>query len=206
MRDDSGRLVCGVRAIWRRRPGGSRPLAATGIILLSGVSGAGKTTLAAQLQRLLSHPDRPFLHIEADRLLPHLTPDWPSRNPAQIARLSRAMRDACLAFAANGFDLIVDGVLPYGDPAQVVETLEAFRMFRLCYVGVHCDLQALDEREKRRPDRDRGWARHQYRDLHANQRYDIEVDTTSKPAEESARAIARYIARLDPGVRINGEA
>lgn len=149
----------------------------------------------------MSSPNRPFLHVEADRLSPHLPTTWTPVTPSRLAALRSAIRASCIAFAEAGFDLIVDGILPYGNAAQIDEALAGFRKFRLCYVGVHCDLHVLEEREKARPDRKPGWARRQAADLHAGQRYDVEVDTTSRSADECARRIAEFLAAEDPHLR-----
>ena len=84
------------------------------IILLNGTSCSGKTTLSGALQRRLSLPRRPFLHIEADRFLPHLPDDVGDGSLA--VPMHRALHRAIASFAGQGFDLIVDGVLPYGHP------------------------------------------------------------------------------------------
>ncbi len=46
------------------------------IILLSGTSSSGKTTIARALAKRLSTESRPFLSVEADKYLPHLPDDW----------------------------------------------------------------------------------------------------------------------------------
>ena len=140
-------------------------------------------------------PQRPFLHIEADRFLPHLPDDVGDGSLA--APMHRALSRAIASFADQGFDLIVDGVLPYGHPDSIADALAIFRRHRLCYVGVHCDLDVLDQRERERANRNEGWARRQYQDIHDGAVYDIEVDTTTIGADQNADRIARYLVRLD---------
>lgn len=166
------------------------------VIVLSGASCSGKTTLARALTRRLSTPRRPFLNVEADRLLPHL-PLSELRAP-QVSAMSRALHRATAAFAAEGFDLIVDGVLPYGRPDDVADALEVFGRFRVCRVGVRCDVSVLEERERMRPDRERGWARRQAGDLHLGQQYDVMVDTSLTAPEVCAEEIALRLFALDP--------
>ena len=111
--------------------------------------------------------------------------------------MHRALHRSIVSFADQGFDLIVDGVLPYGHPDSIADALSVFRRYRLCYIGVHCDLDVLEQRERERADRTEGWARRQYQDLHDDEDYDVEVDTTTTGADESADRIARYLVRQD---------
>ena len=139
-------------------------------------------------------PRRPFLHIEADRFLPHHPDDV---DGSLAVPMHRALSRAIASFAVQGFELIVDGVLPYGHPDSIADALSIFRRHRLCYIGVHCDLDVLERRERERASRHEGWARRQYQDIHQGAVYDIEVDTTTTGADENADWIARYLVRLD---------
>ena len=165
------------------------------IVLLNGASCSGKTTLSRALQRRLSLPNRPFLHIEADRFLPHL-PDGDSDSSLAVP-MHRALFRAIASFADQGFDLIIDGVLPYGHPDSIADALSTFRRYHLCYIGVHCELDVLEWRERTRADRTEGWARRQHQDLHDGAVYDIEVDTTATGADENADRIAQYLSNRD---------
>ena len=167
------------------------------IILISGTTSSGKTTLSRALQHRLTRPTRLFLHIEADRFVPHLPEDV---GPGQSSSVSRALHRAITAFAEQGFDLIVDGILPYGRPDDIADALSVFRRYRLCHVGVHCSLDVLEERERLRPQREPGWARHQFQDLHAGASYDVEVDTTAVSPEDNSERVARYLMDRDAGI------
>ena len=111
--------------------------------------------------------------------------------------MHRALSRAIASFADQGFDLIVDGVLPYGHPDSIADALSVFRRYRLCYVGVHCALDVVEQRERERGDRNEGWARRQYQDIHDGAGYDVEVDTTMIGADENADRIARYLVHHD---------
>ena len=170
------------------------------IILLSGTSCSGKTTLSGTLRHRLSSPQRPFLHIEADRFVPHI-PDEVGDGSLTVS-LHRAISRAIASFAEQGFDLIVDGVLPYGHSDSIVDALDIYRRHRLCYVGVHCEVEVLEQRERERGNRREGWARQQYQDIHVGQVYDIEVDTTTNRVDGNADRIIRYLARRDPQLTV----
>ena len=165
------------------------------LILLSGTSCSGKTTIGRALQQRISSQSRPFLHIEADRFLPYLPETWSHEHHA--GRLSRALHRAVVAFSEEEFDLIVDGVLPYGRREGIEDALRLFGRYRLCYVGVLCAPDVLEQRENQRLDRKRGWARQQYADLHAGVIYDIEIDTTATTAEDNAERIRQYLVGQD---------
>ena len=111
--------------------------------------------------------------------------------------MHRALSRAIASFADQGFDLIVDGVLPYGHPDSIADALTIFRHHRLCYIGVHCSLVVLEQRERERGNRNEGWARRQYQDIHNGAVYDIEIDTTTTRADENADRVSRYLARRD---------
>ena len=100
------------------------------IVLLSGTSCSGKTTLTRALQVKLSLPCRPFLRIETDRFLPQLADDI-ARGSLDVP-MSRAHHRAIASFSNECFDLIVDGILPYGHSDSIADALSVFHLYRLC--------------------------------------------------------------------------
>jgi chloramphenicol 3-O phosphotransferase len=56
-------------------------------------------------------------------------------------------------------------------------------------VGVHCDLDVLEERERLRADRGSGLARLQFSKAHAEAAYDVEVDTSTGTTEDCVETI-----------------
>ena len=170
------------------------------IILLSGPTSSGKTSLARSLQRRLSTTQRPFLHAKADRIeMPNIPEQW--NEDKERDRFQRAFRQSVMIYAQQGYDIIVDGILPYGDPDGVQDTLDSYSAYRLCYVGVHCDLEILERRVTTRPIRDLEFARQQFQDLHEGQVYDLEVDTTSRTPEAAAELIAEFLEAKDSSLR-----
>jgi chloramphenicol 3-O phosphotransferase len=169
---------------------GAKPL----VILLSGPSSAGKTALARALQRRLPVP---VVWVEADRAFP----DVPTTHP-RWASHGRSSTEVVLAFhrslaswAEAGFHLLVDGSLPYGDPALRDRCLRVFDAYDLRLVGVRCAVEHLNEREASRPERrPAGWAASQAADIHAGLTFAAEVDTSSLSPEACADEV---IAQLD---------
>ena len=166
------------------------------IILLSGPTSSGKTTLAQALQKRLSIPERPFLHVEADVLgVPNRPEHWDEGKEKR--RFGRAFRRSVVAYLREGYDIILDGILPYGDSELLSDGLDLYRAHRLCYVGVRCSLRTLEERVSGRQDRDFDFARRQHRDIHEGQTYDVEIDTSEGNVDAGVEEILAFLRRTD---------
>lgn len=177
----------------------SGPQATPWAVVLSGPTSSGKTSVAVALQQRLSTPTRPFLHLEADRAYPHVPDAFDSS--ALGLQAGHAFHQSIAAYLDCGFDVIVDGALPYGDEPGLQDALSIYRQFRLCLVGVRCEVPELERRERARGDRVQGWARQQAADLHDGMTYDVEVDTTATSPDECAVIIARHLDTLDDRLR-----
>jgi chloramphenicol 3-O phosphotransferase len=153
------------------------------VIFLNGASSSGKSTLAAALQRALPEP---FLHVSSDHLvdsgmLPERRNDggpfdwWERVRPRFFDGFHRCL--PALAHARN--DLVVEHIIEFAAwRAQLARLLAGLDVF---LVGVHCDLDELDRREKDRGDRRIGEGRtHVETDvIHTFGPYDFDVDTTA---------------------------
>ena len=174
------------------------------VILLNGVSSVGKSSTAKALQRIA---DKPFLIVALDSfldMLPERTLGDPdgirfevvvAADPREVAihtgptveRALSGMRHAVAALAAQGNNLIVDEVLFQGPEEAEYRALLAAHHFRM--VGLLAPLEVIEDRERRRGDRDIGQARWQYDRVHAGRTYDLEIDTSLVTAEQAAQAI-----------------
>lgn len=156
------------------------------VIVLTGPSCSGKTGLARALQSQLPFP---AVHIEADQTFPRLPgahPGWVAeeRHNAVVLAFHRS-----IAWAADGFNLIVDGSLPYGMPRLRSECLRVFTPFRMLLVGVRCAPGVLAERERARAVSTPGWAVRQSHDINDGLRLDAEADTSSDTPEDCAKRV-----------------
>ncbi len=153
------------------------------MIFLNGASSSGKSTLATALQRALPEP---FLHVSSDHLvdsgmLPERRNDggpfdwWERVRPRFFEGFHRCL--PALAQARN--DLIVEHIIEF--PAWRDHLAELLAGLDVFLVGVHCDLDEIDRREKARRDRAIGEGRtHVETDLiHTFGPYDLDVDTTA---------------------------
>jgi chloramphenicol 3-O phosphotransferase len=152
------------------------------IIFLTGPSSAGKSTLAAEVQKAMATP---FLRFSSDHLAQALDPRrttdgpfayWSSVRPRFFTGFHRSI--AALAGAGN--DLIVDHLIEFS--AWRDELRELLSGLDVFLVGVHCSIEELERRERARGDRRIGEAReHVETDkIHNLGGYDLEVDSCSR--------------------------
>lgn len=176
------------------------------IVLLNGVGSAGKSSIARELQKIVTAP---YLHVEMDAFLAmlperywsdpagmvfekHMTVDGPIidiKVGPVVERLLAGMRQAALALADSGSNLIIDEVMEE-DLRDKYSALIA--RHRVHLVGLHCPLDVLEAREKQRGDREVGLARGQFFRLHQKQRYDLELDSAKETAQTLAKKIKEH--------------
>ena len=169
------------------------------IILLNGPSSVGKSTLARALQATLAEP---FWHVSIDHLLaanvlPRARIDsgefpWTTLRASFFEGFHRSIP----AFAEAGNDLIVEHIVESEEwMKRLLFLLAPLDVF---FVGLHCSLAELEQRERERGDRRIGDARADFGVTHTFGDYDFEVNT-SDPVERNATAvIAAWRARTRP--------
>ena len=167
------------------------------IILLNGTSSAGKSTLAATLQKAL---DKPYLYLSIDEYLDRFT-DYISafrkmgqsvfpgrststkfpvenlkpleRGPGIVYEMVPRFHQSIAATANAGQAVIVDHILL--ERKWLEECVRLFEGIEVIFVGVHCSLEELKRRERKRGDRRIGLGRSQYEKVHMHGVYDIEA-------------------------------
>jgi len=160
------------------------------IILISGTSSSGKSTLSKGLQKSL--PD-PFLHVQLDSYIEMLprTDDW-----EMFQRMVRGLNRSVAVMAEEGNNLIVDHVLI--DNAWLEQLLELLRERYVLFVGLHCPLEELERRESERDARRQGFARQQFENIHAGKIYDLKLDTSVLSAEECTERVLEFYNQDEP--------
>jgi chloramphenicol 3-O phosphotransferase len=166
--------------------------------MLNGASSSGKTTLARALQAAMPGP---FLHVASDQLTGMLPPRGAEGGPFdwwhQVRpRFFDGFHRCLPALAGAGNDLIVEHIIEFAAwRAQLADLLAGLDVF---LVGVHCDLDVIDRRERQRGDRRLGEGRtHVLVDgIHTFGPYDLAVDTTAgvTPVLTSS-VLAAWVAR-----------
>jgi len=179
------------------------------VVVLNGGSSSGKTAIARRLQADLIGT---WLVLGVDLFLWTL----PSRlfsDPDGLAvaggvisrgqefrRLYIAFQRATTALADRGVDIVIDEVLLDGASDQRLWD-SAFHDLDACWVGVRCDAEIAAQREAQRGDRLAGAARVQAESVHEGVRYDYEIDTSARDADESARLVADHLRTRWPSLR-----
>jgi chloramphenicol 3-O phosphotransferase len=97
---------------------------------------------------------------------------------------------AAAAIAHAGNLVIIDDVLEE-EPPWIEHMLALFDGLDVTFVGVHCPLEELERREKKRGDRRPGMARQQFEQVHAQAIYDVEVDTVALSPGECASMVIK---------------
>ncbi|WP_341367319.1 chloramphenicol phosphotransferase [Yoonia sp. BS5-3] len=147
------------------------------IILLHGPSSSGKSTLALALRDAAPIP---FWHFSIDHLRD--ADVLPGPRTGQDAFKWSALRKpffdgfhgAIAAFAKAGNNLIIEHILD--EPDWVVTLKQLLMPYDVFFVGVECDIDTLNRREKARGDRPIGSAARDYQTVHRGRVYDITVN------------------------------
>ncbi|MGX1129100.1 chloramphenicol 3-O phosphotransferase [Streptomyces glaucescens] len=160
------------------------------VILLNGTSSSGKSSIAAELLRLL---DEPCFHMPVDAFhaMRSPVPVPPERLDTVLHRTWQGYHRAVAGMAAAGNDVVMDHVL--SAEWRLADCLSLFVPQDVVFVGVHCPLEELERRERERGDRPPGLAARQLRQVHAHGVYDIECDTAADSPAECARRIRDFL-------------
>ncbi|MEM7664740.1 MAG: AAA family ATPase [Pseudomonadota bacterium] len=173
------------------------------VIILNGVSSAGKSSLATAIQE---EADATFLHVEMDAFISFLPdghefkPDWfrldmIASETGKLPRISngprgdallKVMRKFVVNAAQEGLNLVVDEVC---HAREIKDYRSGLREHDVRFVKVFAPIETIEQREKARGDRLIGLAREQSRHLHDKIIYDVEIDTSIATLREAAAHI-----------------
>lgn len=166
------------------------------VILLNGTSSSGKGSIARELLDLL---DPPHFHLSIDAFNA-------MRSKEAISRLSESELEEALRRTRGGFHRAVAGMAHAGndvvmdyvfsEPWRLSDCLEVFEGLRVVFVGVHCQLEELERREKARGDRNVGLARSQLEVVHSFVEYDIEVRSDQMSPRDAAAVIGGLLQKV----------
>ena len=101
---------------------------------------------------------------------------------------------AVKAFAGQGMNIIMDHILSKKE--RVIDFIKTFKAFDVTLVGLVCDLEELENRERIRKNRENGLAKWQFPRIHKYLEYDIRVDTGSYPIHECTTYFCRKLNGL----------
>ncbi|HEX8036841.1 MAG TPA: hypothetical protein VF510_23490 [Ktedonobacterales bacterium] len=174
---------------------------ASTIILLNGISSAGKTSISKVLQQTMNEP---YLQVSIDAfedMLPNRYQEagafaWGELFPKLLAGFHRSIA----ALAGAGTNLIVDHVMVYreGWASTLADCVTVLEPFQVYFVGVRCSLEEAKRREQARGDRFIGTVERQFPRVHRHNLYDLEVDTTLTSPEVCAEQIRAFVGSHAP--------
>lgn len=121
------------------------------LVFLNGTSSAGKTSIAKAFQRRHAQP---CLYASVDAFVFMLSDEVRANNVARrrvLPPVISAFHRSLPQLAACGLPVIIDHLIESREWAE--ECAIALTGFRAFFVGVHCPLEILEERERRRGDR-----------------------------------------------------
>lgn len=168
------------------------------IILLNGASSAGKTTLCKHIRDIIPAP---FIHFSLDfimfdadvlpkkRNVPELGITWKQMRPNIFEGFYRCLP----AFLSAGNNLLVDIIIE--NENQKERLLELLSTYDAFFVGVHCSLEVLWEREKTRGDRRVGDAEQDFKTVHSFLNYDLEINSEAAAEVNSQIVVEAWLKR-----------
>lgn len=166
-------------------------------IVLHGPSSSGKSSLAKALQAASCSP---IFHVDFDvfECMTEYANFSANTERNYIWMLHcQNVRSTLISLAESPYDLIFDTVLR--NQGAFDNFMHALCERRPTYViGVSCELEILEQRERNRGDRDLGLARRQIDHPEYSKPYSMRIDTTSLSPTEGADIIRQFV-RDHPG-------
>lgn len=170
------------------------------LILLNGTSSAGKSSIVKYLQEKLQDP---YLDMGLDKFL-YMLPNrhlkqplwknvWDHTSAGEVGnRLMSGMHHSIKSMLSCGNFVIADHVLI--EKKWVAELAELFHDQHAYFIGIHCPLEVVVQRELDRKDRTLGSARVQHPIVHKYAHYDFSIDSSTMTPEEGADRIFEFLA------------
>jgi chloramphenicol 3-O phosphotransferase len=172
------------------------------IIVINGGSSSGKTTIARELQAILTPP---WMRVGVDELIDALPPslidsasgiDFGPHGEVTVGEAFGEIEAAWIAgiaaMARAGARIIVEDVFLRGGQTQQ-RIRQLLGDVEVLWAGVRCPPAIAAEREEVRSDRVLGMAASQAESVHDGVDYDIEVDSSLSSSVDCARAIAAQV-------------
>ncbi len=156
------------------------------VVLLNGASSSGKSSIARELQSIMSET---WLRASVD-LFGEMLPR--ALDAEEFARFLSGVHRAIAELARAGFPVILDHVM--AEREWLDELVRLFAGTPVLFVGVRAPLDVLEARERNRGDRQSGLAREQFDVVHRHCHYDLELDTSVLNAVQCAQEIKDRLA------------
>ena len=161
------------------------------IIVLNGVSSAGKSTLARVLQDRVSEA---FFVITGDDYMEMLgRSKYVDISEEAYTQYYLVECNTAKALSDIGMNLIMDTLFLQDEKYGLKEWVELLHDYPVLFVHVTCPLEELRRREKERGDREIGQGESQIARLDPQNTYDIVVDNFTNTKEECADKIIELL-------------
>jgi chloramphenicol 3-O phosphotransferase len=185
------------------------------VVVLNGASSAGKSTIAGRFAQLRAGRGECWVVIGIDDFNAKLPWQWfdmtkvngpygadgvrfqPSADGMVVAvgdigrRLFETYRRSVALWAHQGFNVIVDEVA--FDAEAAADWDVALSGLAVSWVGVYCDPDVAEARERARGDREPGLARGLSAVVHRHRLYDLEVDSTHEAPDVIVARLDAYV-------------
>ncbi|WP_324784846.1 chloramphenicol phosphotransferase CPT family protein [Streptomyces sp. H51] len=160
------------------------------VVFLNGTSSSGKSTIAAELLRIL---DEPYFHMPVDAFhaMRSPVPVPPDELDIVLHRTWQGYHRAVAGMAAAGNNVVMDHVL--SAEWRLRDCLSVLVPQDVVLVKVHCPAEELERRERARGDRPPGLAARQMQQVHAHGVHDVECDTSRLTPGECAARIKEFL-------------
>lgn len=160
------------------------------LILLDGVTCAGKTSLATHIKKILNGSI--VLSVDAFILRRSNQLRWffkskCLRQKLDFLSVAREFHREIVCVSSRHDIVVVDTILL--DARMRDDILDRVDRNRLLYVQVYCPLKILEERERNRKPREIGGAQYQFDNVYSYLDYDLKIDTSEFSTEDSTQII-----------------
>ena len=189
------------------------------IIILNGCPSAGKSSIAKEMQKLYK---KPLLSLGIDRfwaMIPeqykecgakahegylfmqsldeHSKPIVNIKNGPFAEQFDHTMPHVIRSLADCQHDVIVDAIIT--NNLLFNKYVQELKNHTVYFIGIECNLDVLEKREKERNNRILGLARGHVDDIHKNKRfYNLTIDTTHMDPIVCAQTILDFIMLNTP--------
>jgi chloramphenicol 3-O phosphotransferase len=183
------------------------------VVILNGTSSAGKSTIISMFIEQRAAAGEWWLPVAIDDFQRKIVPEWgagglfcddgvrfetgSSGLHVHVGwrgrRLHAAYHRTVAACAHQGFDVIVDDVCL--DELAIEDWRDALVGLDVTWVGLRCDPDVAEARERERGDRAPGLARGLSNVVHRYASYDLELDSTNAGARELVSRLVSHVCK-----------
>ena len=167
------------------------------LYLINGTSSSGKTTLS---KALIEKLDNKYIYLSLDNHIKSIFDLYEINYknfflddrvfPVVIPNIVLTFHDIIKSYLMCNTNIVVDHVLQ--EKKWKNDLFKKIDKYKTCKIGLHCSKEELEKREKERGDRQIGSAISQFRKVHKNINYDIEIDTQKYGVTECVDLILKY--------------